>query len=169
MSSYNGYESVVDSSQVEHWLDKMADESYQRRVLYKAIMDGAKVLQENTKESFRRKVGEASTHFSNDVGGPFYDGVMLKGDRAYLEGRVSIMKDYRMKWFEKGTRERFTSYRINKRGEYRKTTNASGTTHSTGKMKPLYFFRDARNNSAGQIEEAITQSINNAYLKLQNQ
>ena len=159
-------EAVVDSSQVEHWLDKMADEAYQRRVLYKAIMDGAKVLQENTKESFRRKVGEASTHFSKEVGGPFYNGVTLKGDRAYLEGRVAIMKDYRMKWFEKGTAVRTTGYKI-RDGVYKRRINKSGSSHSTGRMKPLYFFRDARNSSDKQIEEAITQSINNAYEKIQ--
>lgn len=166
MSSYNGYESVVDSSQVDFWLNKMSDETYQRRVLYKAILDGAKVLQENTKASFRKKVGEASTHFSKEVGGPFYDGVMLKGDRAYLEARVSIMRDYRMKWFESGTAERIKGYKI-REGNYVKRFGSS-SSHSTGRMKPLYFFREARNSSEAQIEQAITQSINNAYTKLQN-
>lgn len=162
------YEEVVDSSELDKFLDKMSDENYQRRVLYKAIMDGAKVLQTNTKESFRRKLGEASTHFSKDVGGPFFDGVTLKGDRAYLEGRVAIMKDYRMKWFEKGTVDRVTGYR-NREGKLKKTLNKTGSSHSTGRIKPLYFFREARNSSEGQINEAIINSINNAYQKLQTQ
>ena len=162
------YEEVIDGEQLQRWLDKMSDENYQRRVLYKAILDGAKVIQTNTKESFRRKMGEASTHFSKDVGGPFYDGVTLRGDRAYLEARVAIMKDYRMKWFEKGTVDRQHGYKY-REGSYKRRFNKSGSSHSTGRIKPLYFFRETRQSSEGQMEEAIMNSINNAYKKLEAQ
>lgn len=160
------YNSSIEGNDVLRWLDKMADESYQRRVLYKAIMDGARVLQKNTKTAFIRKVGDAASHYSKEVGGPFYDGVRIKGDRAYLGARVHIMKDYRMKWFEKGTNERYTGYKI-RDGKYERRYNATDSKHSTGRMDALYFFREAREMSEGQIEEAIMKSINNAYQKIQ--
>lgn len=162
------YREIIDGEKVEKWLDTMSDSDYQRKVLYRAVMDGGRVLQTNTKDLFRRRMGESSAHNSKEVGGPFYDGVTLKGDRAYLFARVAIMKDYRMKWFELGTNERIHGHKIRK-GVYEERVNASGSSHSTGRIKPLYFFRDARNSSQRQIEDAIINSINNAYKKLEAQ
>lgn len=65
-------------------------------------MSGAKVLQQSAQQSFIRKVDGAS-HNSPYLKGnkPFYEGVSVKGDKAYCEASVSIMNDFRMKFFEK--------------------------------------------------------------------
>ena len=75
------------------------------------------------------------------------------------------MNDFRMKLFEKGTKQRTTKGRkivgyINSRRLKRE-----GKGHNTGSIKPLYFFKQARQNETA-INDAITQSINNALSKL---
>jgi hypothetical protein len=52
-------------------------------------------------------MGESANHVSKYIKAPFVDGIVLKGDKAYCEARVSIMKDFRMKFFEKGTEDRY--------------------------------------------------------------
>ena len=73
----------------------------------------------------------------------------MKGDRAYLEARISIMKDFRMKFFEKGTTQRQT-----KKG------------YNRGSMVGKYFFKSAVESSQGSIEAAIQKSIDNSLSKL---
>lgn len=139
----------VDSSQVDNLLDKLGDDDLRRGIIFKAVKAGAKVLQNTTKNYFKSAVGEAASHTSPYIKAPFYEGVIMKGDRAYLEARVSIMKDFRMKFFEKGTNQRQT-----KKG------------YNRGSMMGKYFFKNAVDNSQGSIEAAIQKSIENSLSKL---
>lgn len=156
---------TIDSKQVDGLLDTLSDDEFKRKVLFDAVKEGAKALQQNTKKLFRQSMGDSATHYSKYIRKPFEDGVTVKGDKAYIEASVSIMNDFRMKFFEKGTRERttkgrkivgyITSHRLKREGK----------GHNTGSIKPLYFFRKARQNETA-INDAITQSINNALSKL---
>jgi hypothetical protein len=139
----------VDSSQVDNLLDKLDDDDLRRGIIFKAVKAGAKVLQNTTKNYFKSSVGAAASHTSPYIKAPFYEGVIMKGDRAYLEARVSIMKDFRMKFFEKGTTQRQT-----KKG------------YNRGSMVGKYFFKSAVESSQGSIEAAIQKSIENSLSKL---
>ena len=76
----------------------------------------------------------------------------MKADKDYTEVSVSIMGDFRLKFFEKGTKDRYTSkgfYR-GKMGE-----NKEGTSNYR------YFFREARQKDlSGIITHSISQSLN---------
>lgn len=158
-------EEVVDSRELDKLLDALDDDKNRSNIIFKSLWAGAKVLQKNTKESFRQKLGEGATHYSPYINKPFFEGVTVSGDKAYLEAKVSIMKDYRMKWFETGTVERITGYRYRK-GTYKKTENTTGSSHSTGRIKPLYFFKSARSSSESAMNEAIIKSLDNALSNL---
>lgn len=156
---------TIDSKQVDELLDTLSDDEFKRKVLFDAVKEGAKALQQNTKKLFRQSMGDSATHYSKYIRKPFEEGVSVKGDKAYIEASVSILNDFRMKFFEKGTRERttkgrkivgyITSHRLKREGK----------GHNTGSIKPLYFFKKARENETA-INDAITQSINNALSKL---
>lgn len=139
----------VDSSQVDDLLNKLDDDDLRRGIIFKAVKAGAKVLQETTKNYFKSAVGAAASHTSPYIKAPFYEGVVMKGDKAYLEARVSIMKDFRMKFFEKGTQQRQT-----KKG------------YNRGAMVARNFFKSATEASQGSIEAAIQKSIDNSLKKL---
>ena len=71
-------------------------------------------------------------------------GVKLRADKDYCEVSVSILGDFRLKFFEKGTAQR----RLRRGGANR------------GSIKPLNFFRKARQQDIGDtINNSITESL----------
>ena len=155
----------IDSRQVDDVLKALSDDELKRKILFDAIKKGAKTLQQDTKKLFRQSMGESASHYSKYIRKPFEDGVTVKGDKAYIEASVSIMNDFRMKFFEKGTKQRTTKGRkITGYTEKHKLIR-EGKGHNTGAIKPLYFFRRARENETG-IRYAIEKSIDNALNKL---
>ena len=68
-------------------------------------------------------------------------GIRVKALKDYCEVDVNIMGDFRLRFFEKGTKQRYT----------RKTKANRGT------IKSLYFFQAARSKDA-----EITSIINNS-------
>ena len=154
----------IDSTQVDNLLDTLDDQEVKNNILFEAVKAGAKVLQQATKNYFRQKVGEAATHYSRFIQRPFEDGIIVKADKSYCEAKVSIMGDHRLKWFEKGTNDRYTKGRKIV-GYQRNRAIREGKGHWTGRMTGQYFFRDAR-QSTNIIDDAMIQSINNALGKL---
>lgn len=154
----------IDTTQVDNLLDTLDDQEVKNNILFEAVKAGAKVLQQTTKNYFRQKVGEAATHYSRFIQKPFEDGIIVKADKSYCEAKVSIMGDHRLKWFEKGTNDRYTKGRKIV-GYQRNRAIREGKGHWTGRMTGQYFFRDARQET-NRIDEAMAQSINNALNKL---
>lgn len=139
----------IDNKQVDTTLDILDDDEMKRNIIFKAMKSGANVLRESTKEYFKSKLGDVANHYSKYIKAPFYEGVIMKGDKAYLEVKVSIMKDFRMKFFEKGTNDRYTK-----------------DNHYRGKMIGKYFFKDARTASTEKVESAIAQTMDNEIKKM---
>lgn len=72
-------------------------------------------------------------------------GIKLKADKDYCEVSVSIMGDFRLKFFELGVP---AERRITRRGA------------SRGAIKPLYFFREARQEDiSGVINNSLSESL----------
>ncbi len=155
----------IDSRQVDDVLKALSDDDLKRKILFDAFKAGAKVLQQNTQALFRQSMGESAIHYSKYIRKPFEDGVTVKGDKAYIEASVSIMNDFRMKFFEKGTKQRTTKGRKITGYTEKHRLIREGKGHSTGAIKPLYFFKRARQNETG-ITYAIEKSIDNALNKL---
>lgn len=157
----------INSTQVDNLLDTLDDQEVKNQILFDAVKAGAKALQQTTKNYFRQKVGEAATHYSRFIRKPFDEGITVKADKSYIEAKVSIMGDPRLKWFERGTNARYTKGRkITGYAQGRRNRlQREGKGHYTGQMTGLYFFKEARQNNS-IIDEAMTQSINNAIKKL---
>ena len=158
----------INSTAVDSLLNQLGDKEQANRILFNAVKDGARVLQQTTKNFFKRAMGESANHISRHTNKPFADGVTLKSDKSYIEATVSIMGDHRMKWFELGTRNRYTKGRkIVGYAKGRKLRlEREGKGHFTGSIVGKYFFRAARQSGNGAVNDAIKQSINNALSKL---
>ena len=139
--------SEIDDTQVQNLLNQLSDEN-RRKVLFNAIKKGAQVLQRNTINNLKVALGTGANS-RGKLGKPITQGVKLTTEKAYNEVKVHIMGDYRLKWFEKGTKERLT-----KKGA------------SRGSIKPLYFFRTARQNES-EIDSAIFRSLDEQLNKIQ--
>ena len=144
---------ITDSSQVDKLLDNLAKEN-RNRIIFNALKEGAKVLKEQTIQQLASKVRSNTPNKWN--GKTMAQGVTVKADKGISEVMVSIMGDFRLKFFENGTKERYTLGRKNnylashtlKKGRY------------TGAIKATHFFRQAREN-----EEPIDQAIKNSLDK----
>lgn len=115
------------------------DSGNRKQILINALKAGSKVLYDMTKSNL------IATSI-NSIN--LTKGIKMKTDKAYSEVMVHIMGDYRLKWFEKGTKLRKT-----KKGAIR------------GLIKPHYFFKRSR-DSESEITDAIYNSINNALNKI---
>ena len=158
----NNFKLDIDSGQVDDLLSLLDDDEIKRNVLFKAVKAGGKVLQTTAKDYFKQRMGESANHVSKYIKAPFVDGVVLKGDKAYCEARVSIMKDFRMKFFEKGTEDRYIKQKGHsdlQRGRHQTNT---GKPNYRGRITGKWFFKDARTNSDSQINEAMIKSIDNS-------
>ena len=80
-------------------------------------------------------------------------GIKLKVWRDCKTGKVNIMKDGRLKWFETGTKVRSTE------GSSRRKA------HSTGQIKPSHFFTNAKKSTEKEIFSNLDQSLMQAIKK----
>lgn len=136
----------VDDSQVKNLFDKLSDEN-RKTILFRALQKGAKALQAQTQTNLKAAF---------NGGASMAKGVKLKADKSYNEISVNIMGDYRLRWFEKGTQIRKTKgHKVTGYDRWRKVRSGKGANR--GRIRPLYFFRNARQNDA--INDVVMQSI----------
>lgn len=164
-------------TELENFFSTLEHEA-REKVLFATAKAGGKALQEDTRRQLVKQMGSsATTPVPRMRGGkittlkPMEKGVTNKLDKAYGEVRVSILGDFRLKWFEMGTKERKllrTGAKDHDRGRvkgdrrflYRKQGKASmyRRGESRGKIRALHFFRTARENE-GAVTAAMEQEF----------
>ena len=132
----------IDDTQVQNLLNAL-DQNSINQILFTALKKGGQQLTKNTKLQLKRNLGQGATTANRWNGKTMESGIRLRADKDYCEVSVSILGDFRLKFFEKGTKARST----------RKGANR-------GSIKPLYFFREARQQDVGEyINNSITESL----------
>ena len=127
------------------------DEVSSKRILLEALKKAGKELQEETKSNLKARLGNKATSPNRWNGKTLESGIRLKADKDYTEVAVNIMGDFRLKFFEKGTKDRFT-----KKGFYRGKMGEN----KEGASNYRNFFKDARNRDlSGTITHSINQSL----------
>lgn len=121
-----------------------------RGIVLNALAAGGRTLQQMTVEALLARLPRARATSKRNPK-PMSRGVRVEVDRQLAEVKVTIMGDYRNKWFEKGIAA----------GRRRTSKGAD-----RGGIKALRFFEAARGNE-GRITEAITQSLDRALKHLQ--
>lgn len=163
------FEVSQNIDEVAKLIDTLEDKELIRRIAYRAIIEGAMVLKHYAQEGFKRKLGEASSHPSPYIKGlPFYEGVWIKGNKSDTV-KVSIMKDFRMKFFETGTGDRYIKNRSHSdysKGRFNKNTGKQNFRGSISKEKYGGWFAEARKEGQQAVTQAVVQSINNAMTKI---
>ena len=137
----------VDDLQVKNLFNNLDVERI-RKIYNTAIRKAAKSLSDKTKEQLVSAIGnDKATRPSKKYGLQLIKGIKTRIDKDYLEAKVHIMGDYRLKWFEKGTKERVT-----KKG------------YKRGKLSGINFFKAAQNNT--DIIKIITDSVDQSLNKI---
>ena len=130
----------VDDSAVRN-LFQALDEESRKRILFTALKAGGEKLLSETKVQLRSKLGSGATSPNRWNGKTMESGIRLKADKDYCEVDVNVMGDFRLRFFEKGTKLRQTKKKANR-----------------GSIKGLYFFQAAR-SKADEITTIINSSL----------
>ena len=147
---------TVDTSKVDKLLNNL-ESANRQKIITEALRRGGQVAQQNVKQSLRAKVGSSAQSLEK--------GIRLKVDKAYSEVTLHIMGDYRLKWFEKGTKPRYTKghkatgYLSNHR------LKRTGKGGYRGQMVATHFFREGLNEQA--IGTAITDYLDKELTSLE--
>ena len=130
----------VDDSAVRN-LFQALDEESRKRILFTALKAGGEKLLSETKVQLRSKLGSGATSPNRWNGKTMESGIRLKADKDYCEVDVNVMGDFRLKFFEKGTKLRQTKKKANR-----------------GTIKGLCYFQAAR-SKADEITTIINSSL----------
>lgn len=143
--------SNVDSSQVDQLLNQLQPNQIQD-IIFNALKKGANTLKNKTISNLRRP--------------SLNRGVRVRPNRAANEVQVNIMGDYRLKWFEKGTIDRYTrGHRVTGYIDSRHLRR-SGQGGYRGKMVAEHFFQSARADESS-INNAMFASITESLNRIQ--
>lgn len=133
----------VDDTSVQNLFNAL-DADSNKEILFTALKKGGQKLTSQTKRSLRAKLGAGATSPNRWNGKTMESGVRLKADKDYCEVSVSILGDFRLKFFEKGTAQR--------------SLRRGGANR--GSITPLNFFREARQQGIDEtINNSITESL----------
>ena len=138
----------VDDSAVKN-LFQALDSERRKVILFKALKEGGGKLANETKLQLRTKLGAGATTPNRWNGKTMESGVRLRADKDYCEVAVNVMGDFRLKFFEKGTKVRQT----------RKTKA------NRGSIKGLYFFKSAR-TKGDELTTTVTNSISESLRRI---
>lgn len=164
----------ADDREVRSLLGRLQEAGLNRKALA-AIRRGLNILARKTTEKFRQnRRGFAERRVKRKGrGGKEREKILrvarVSTNRKAQTVKVHIMDDYRVKWFEMGTRRRKTKGRRIVGSAYvgkRKLLVRSGKGHDTGSIRAEWFFRKAQRQTLPQVEKKINDEMTKAIRKL---
>lgn len=154
----------IDSANLDRILNNLSEEN-RKEALFKAISKGGQELVKETKDELLRVLPNANRGKRYE-GRPMVKGVKLVKDKAYDEVKVHIMGDYRLRFFEMGTAERYLKKPLSRKSyKYKSGKMNTGGKIYRGKISPKKFFQTARQNSKmvdkilGTLEKEINKLL----------
>lgn len=128
----------------------------QKKAAKQAIRISLNVLVKQAKKNLQKVIKSRITKPTQKgrfKGLKLSQGIKLNVWRDGKTGKVNIMKDGRLKWFETGTQKRRTTYTSKRKA------------HSTGQIKPSHFFTKAKQTTEKEIFSNLDQSLMAAIKK----
>lgn len=129
----------VDSRNVLKMFAELTSKK-QKKVHRIALAKALSILVKEARSTLKGVIRKSIYSKSKKTGKSLASGIKYKINKDATEGKAHILGDFRLKFFELGTKER-----------YRKNGGKTGT------IKASYFFRTARQNK----EALISSSMNN--------
>lgn len=137
----------------------------QEKLIKKAYKDCAKVIQKSAKRNLK-SVTKGASHKNWWNGRRLDSGIKVSQQRKISEGvKVHIMGDFRLKFFEMGTKERHTKNRsVLHKGEVHKVRGKKTSVnrlkgHPTGKIEEARFFDKAVESQKENVLDSFKKTI----------
>lgn len=142
---------LVDASSVLKMFAEL-DSKKQKKVHRTALKTATNILVREARKNFRKVVKKPNSR-NKWNGKTFSSGIKSSVNKEATEGKVHILGDFRLKFFEMGTKER-----------KKRKTGAS-----TGRIEPSYFFKKAREAKESEISNSMNNIITKSILKVNGQ
>ena len=127
----------------------------------KSIKKSANIIVRAARRRLKQRIGPAINHKNRWNGRTLASGIRASIGRDKVTASVHIMGDFRLKFFELGTSERYTKASGRKYSRGRR-----GKGSYRGKMKPLYFFRSAVKSKESEVESSFFTSLEASIEKI---
>lgn len=161
----------------------------QDKAFKNALTTGAKILVKETKSQLRKTGIKNISKKSKKYGTSLSSGIKYKASK--YKAKIHIMGDFRLKFFELGTTERFRYKKEHRKGTMRKIYKGSytkkdgtvshymyekpykynkriGKAGKTGKINPYYFFAKAKANKEKEVFSNINKYLSDSIKKIAN-
>lgn len=138
---------VVDTKQVLEMFAEL-DSKKQKKAHRTALRKATGILVKEVRKNFRQIVKNPNAR-NRWNGKTFSSGIKSSINKEVTEGKVHILGDFRLKFFELGTKTR-----------YKKRTKGRP---STGSIKATNFFKKAREAKESEISNSMNNIINPIY------
>lgn len=168
---------TVEDSGVRSLLVQLSDKKTSRKLLG-AVRRGLNIIAKDTTESFKRlRGGFAERRVTVRKRGGKTREKIQRVARVVVRpkedlAKVHIMDDYRVKWFEMGTQDRFTkgrkvtgSYRLKAGG--RKYLKREGRGRRVGRIRPEWFFKKSIRRTSSAVEKKIASGVTDILKRVQ--
>ena len=148
----------IDTKGVEKLINNL-DEDNRNDAIYKSLVKAGQKLVTETKKTLRKELPSGAKS-GKRYGTPMESGIKLSKDKDYGDVKVHIMGDFRLKFFEMGTEDRYIK-KSNKgngsdgRYKFRKKEGSQGNSGYRGSIKAKHFFKQARDNAQAITDEII--------------
>lgn len=137
----NNSDIQLDAKEVLSMFSQLTSKQ-QDKVYRDALKKASAILTKDTKARIKSSLGKVASVKNKRSGKSLLQGVKVKSVSPKV-AKVHIMGEFRLKWFEKGTRQRATKKNYNR-----------------GAMdKQYYFFRDAKASKETEIFNSIETLI----------
>jgi hypothetical protein len=92
-------------------------------------------------------------NFKDKYGKTLSSGIKITPYRKVKGARIDILGNYKLKWFQLGTSDRYQQYNT------RSPKKLLKKERYTGRIKPSHFFTDARDATQQQVLDNLTNNI----------
>lgn len=144
----------IDSKELDDILNNL-NERNRKEIMFNSLVKGGNILVKETQSELLSVLPNANR--GERYGKPMVKGVKLKKEKDYDDVKIHIMGDYRLKFFEMGTEERYLKKPLSSKNNSSLKKN-DGNRPYRGKIIGKGFFKKARETSK-MIDSVIDNLI----------
>lgn len=141
----------------------------QRRAYRNALRRAANILVKETRNQLKSKLGRKANSKNWWNNKTLASGIKSNADKEGKEAKVHIMGDFRLKFFEMGTKQRKTTGRNTASVRGKTPIRRQRKAANRGRIESLKFFSTAKDNKEqeifGTLDKLISESIQRVYNK----
>lgn len=148
----------VDIEQVMKMFSEF-DKKERKQVFRSAVNKSLGIVKKQTLANLRNVIEPDKIDWKDDYGNSFKNGITTKVYKDNKSGVIHIMKNFKMRFFELGTKVRYAeTWRGKKLKKERKT----------GQIKAHHFFSNAKKQTEIQVFDSIEQLLTDSIKRINN-